>query len=445
MTLKVILNPLNRFTGKQSAAGVVLFFCTLLALIWANSPLVHYYHELWHYTFLIGFGDYVISNTLHHWINDGLMAMFFFVVGLELKREIMAGELSSPKQALLPLMAAVGGMVVPALIFVAFNPHRPENAGWGIPMATDIAFALSILALVGSRAPLSLKVFLTALAIADDIGAVLVIAFFYTSDISFMNLATGILFMAVLIVANYMGVRNSIFYGIVGIGGLWLAFLMSGVHATIAGVLAAFTIPARTKINEVAFTARLKELVKEFTAIPPNNVTLLEPRQVEVIGKIKNLTLEADTPLQRLEHGMHSLVAFVVMPLFALANAGITIHGAFIDDLIHPVSLGVLLGLLAGKLIGVAGVSFLMVKLKLASLPRGMTWRHMIGAGFLAGVGFTMSLFITNLAFSDDATLNTLAKSGILLASLVAGLIGFFILRSDKKSFRAGESQLNES
>lgn len=441
--INIILNPLSRFMGNQSSAGIVLFICALAALIWANSPLAHVYHELWHVEFSIGFGENVISNSLHHWINDGLMAMFFFVVGLELKREIIGGELSSPSQAILPLVAALGGMIVPALIFFAFNPSEPERNGWGIPMATDIAFALSILSLLSNRVPVTLKVFLTALAIADDLGAVLVIAFFYTSDISLINLGTGILFIGVLLTANYLGVRNTVFYGLVGIGGVWLAFLMSGVHATIAGVMAAFAIPARTKIDEISFTKRLKELVSDFVAIPPNNVTLLEPMQVEVIGKIKSLTQEADTPLQRLEHGMHPLVAFVVMPLFALANAGITFGDNFLNDMLHPVSLGVAAGLLAGKFIGVAGAVFLMTKLKLAALPKNTTRRHIIGIGFLAGVGFTMSLFITNLAY-QDVILNNLAKAGILIASLIAGLTGFLILRTGKSVFHATNSHLSD-
>lgn len=441
--INVILNPLSRFIGNQSSAGIVLFICTLVAMIWANSPFAETYHNLWHVEFSIGYGDHIMSNTLHHWINDGLMAMFFFVVGLELKREIIGGELSSPSQAILPLVAAVGGMVVPALIFLAFNPAAPARSGWGIPMATDIAFALSILSLLSNRVPVSLKVFLTALAIADDLGAVLVIAFFYTSDISLINLGTGILFMGVLLTANYLGVRNTVFYGLVGIGGVWLAFLMSGVHATIAGVLAAFAIPARTRINEETFTKRLKELVGEFTSIPPNNVTLLEPAQVAVIGKIKNLTQEADTPLQRLEHGMHPLVAFVVMPLFALANAGITFGDNFLNDIIHPVSLGVAAGLIVGKFIGVTGTVFVMTRLKLAPLPNQANWRHIIGIGLLAGVGFTMSLFITNLAFKDD-TLNNLAKAGILIASLIAGLTGFLILRTGNSHFHATNAHFDD-
>lgn len=426
--IDVLLKPINRFIKSETTAGVVLFTSTIGALIWANTMFAATYHHLWHEQFAIQLGEYSIANTLHHWINDGLMAMFFFVVGLELKREIVGGDLASPGQAALPLAAAVGGMIVPAVIFIFFNRSAPENNGWGIPMATDIAFALGILSLLGNRVPVALKIFLTALAIADDLGAVLVIAFFYTSDISMTSLFTGGVFMAILIVANLLGVRSVVFYGIVGIGGLWLAFLMSGVHATIAGVLAAMTIPARTKIDETKFEQRLRSYVNEFTAIPPNDVTLLEPEQMHVIEKIKSLTKAADTPLQRLEHSLHPIVALVVLPLFALSNAGIEFSTNFYNRLIHPISLGVIMGLFLGKFAGITLTCWLMVKLKLTKLPAGVNWRHIIGVSFLGGIGFTMSMFITNLAY-EDASLAQLSKSGILVGSVLAGLTGFIVLR----------------
>jgi NhaA family Na+:H+ antiporter len=294
-------------------------------------------------------------------------------------------------------------------------------------MATDIAFALGVLALLGKRIPLSLKIFITALAIADDLGAVLVIAFFYTSHISFLNLGIGVGFLSVLIAANVLGVRNATFYGLIGIFGVWLAFLLSGVHSTIAGVLAALTIPARPKINELDFTQKLKTYTQEFLQIPPNDVTLLEREQVYVIEKIKKLAMAADTPLQRLEYGLHGLVALFVMPLFALANAGITISTESFTQ-IHTVAAGTFIGLLLGKFIGVVGFSWLMVKLKWATLPSDIRWKHIIGAGFLAGIGFTMSLFVTNLAFDDPALISQ-AKFGILIASVVAGTVGYSILR----------------
>lgn len=425
--IDTLLKPFNRFIHSESTAGIFLLICSVVALILANSPWSEAYHHLWEYEFSIGFAGHVVSNSLHHWISDGLMAMFFFVVGLELKREIMGGELSSPKNAILPLAAAVGGMVVPALIYAFFNYGKPSISGWGIPMATDIAFALGVLSLLGNRVPLSVKIFLTALAIADDLGAVLVIALFYTSEISTINLTTGAVFMIVLLTANYLGVRSTLFYGIVGIGGLWLAFLMSGVHATVAGVLAALTIPARTKIDEVGFVRRLRLYVSEFERIPPNDVSLLEPEQLHLVEKIKSLTKAAGTPLQQLEHALHPVVLFVVMPVFALANAGISFEGVSLQGAVTSASMGVFFGLLAGKFIGVVGTSWLFVKMGWARLPGDMTFKNICGLGLLAGIGFTMSLFITNLAL--EAPMVALeAKIGILTASLLAGIAGFIVL-----------------
>jgi Na+:H+ antiporter, NhaA family len=421
--------PLNRFIAHESTAGLLLFVSALIALVWANSPFSATYFHLWEYEFAVRLAGYTVANSLHHWINDGLMAMFFFVIGLELKREIMAGELSAPRQAILPLAAAVGGMLVPTLIFVALNPGPPNVTGWGIPMATDIAFVLGILALLGNRVPVSLKIFLTALAIVDDLGAVLVIAVFYTSEISLMNLGAGGVFLAILLLANYLGIRNTVFYGLVGIGGLWLAFLLSGVHATIAGVLAALSIPARSKIDERGFTQRLRYYLHEFEHIEPNDVTLLEPAQMHVLDQIKRLIRAADTPLQRLEHALYPLVSFVVMPVFALANAGISFTTISAEALFHPVSVGIFLGLLLGKFGGVVGACWIMIRLGWASLPSDVQWKQMYGLGVLAGMGFTMSLFITTLAY-ESADLILHAKMGILVASLLAGVMGYVLLKT---------------
>lgn len=397
-------------------------------MIISNSPWADAYHSWWEHEFSILFAGYGLSKSLHHWINDGLMAMFFFVIGLELKREVVGGELASPRNAILPLAAAVGGMLVPACIFILFNPTSPAQDGWGIPMATDIAFALGILSILGKRVPLSIKIFLTALAIIDDLGAVLVIALFYTSDISMFNLVTGAVFLALLVAGNYAGVRSTWFYALIGIGGLWFAFLMSGVHATVAGVLAALAIPARNKIDEVAFSARLRKYVDEFERIPPNDSTLLEAEQRHVVEKIELLTKAADTPLQRLEHALHPVVLFIIMPIFAFSNAGVSLGGLSFQEFVHPVTLGVFFGLLAGKFLGVVGMSWICIKLKWAELPSDVTFRHVIGVGFFAGIGFTMSLFITNLAFSSPE-LVVHAKFGILAASFVAGLVGFLFLK----------------
>jgi NhaA family Na+:H+ antiporter len=425
---KILVIPLTRFIHNSTTSGILLFAVAVAALILANSPFEAAYHQFWEHTLSIGYDKHIVSKTLHHWINDGLMSIFFFVIGLELKREVMAGELSRPKDAILPITAGLGGMIIPALFYLALNSTGAASAGWGIPMATDIAFALGILYLLGDKIPISLKIFLTALAIADDIGAVLVIAFFYTSEINLTSLLYGGGFFGVLLVGNLLGVRSIVFYGIVGIGGLWMAFLLSGVHATIAGIIVAMTIPANVKIEDSHFITKMKALVSNFEQSIPNQVTLLTHDQLEIVEKIRFYSLSALTPLQRLEYAMHPLVAFIVMPIFALANAGITFSGGFAENMISHVSLGVILGLVAGKFIGIVGFAKIIVKLKIAPLPEGINWRHIYGAALLAGVGFTMSLFITDLAF-DDPTLIIQSKIGIFTASILGGIGGFLILR----------------
>lgn len=425
---KLLIVPFTRFINNSTTSGILLFATAVIALFLANSSFQEAYHRFWEHTFSIGYDDYVLSKSLHHWINDGLMSIFFFVIGLELKREIMAGELSRPKDAILPIAAGLGGMIMPAIMFFILNSSGDTSSGWGIPMATDIAFALGILYMLGDKVPISLKVFLTALAIADDLGAVIVIAFFYTSEISTLSLLFGGGFFLILILANVLGVRNIFFYAVVGIGGLWLAFMLSGVHATIAGVIAALTIPANVKIQDKQFVVKMNALTNDFEKSTPNNVTLLTHDQLHIVEKIRFYSKAALTPLQRLEHSMHPLVAFVVMPIFALANAGITFSGSFADNLVSNVSLGVILGLVLGKFIGIIAVSKLLIKLKLATLPAGVTWRHLYGAAVLAGVGFTMSLFITDLAFVNPDYIIQ-AKIGIFVASVICGISGFLILR----------------
>ena len=425
---KILVRPIARFINNSTTSGILLFASAVIALFLANSPFHDAYHHFWEHTFSIGFDELVLSKSLHHWINDGLMAIFFFVIGLELKREIMAGELSRPKDAVLPIFAALGGMVIPALFYLTLNASGDTSAGWGIPMATDIAFALGILYMLGDKVPVSLKVFLTALAIADDLGAVLVIAFFYTSDISTISLLVGGGFLAILVLANALGVRSIVFYGMVGIGGLWLAFLLSGVHATIAGVIAALTIPANVKLQDKQFVIKMNTLTNDFAKSAPNNVTLLTHDQLDIVEKIRFYSKAALTPLQRLEHAMHPLVAYIVMPIFALANAGITFSGNFADNLVSNVSLGVILGLALGKFIGIVAITKILIRLKLAVLPDGLNWRHIYGVAILAGVGFTMSLFITDLAFVDPVHI-VQAKIGIFIASIICGIGGFLVLR----------------
>lgn len=414
-------------------AGVLLLFGTAVALLMANSPWGPEWETFWHWELGFELGSWHLSNSLLHWINDGLMALFFFVVGLELKREFMAGSLSSPQAALLPMIAAVGGMVVPALIYRLVAPAGPAEAGWGIPMATDIAFAVGILTLLGSRVPPAVKLFVSALAIADDLGAVLVIALFYTSSIDLWNLGAGIFFLAILIGANRIGVRSPLFYGIVGIGGIWLSFLASGIHASIAGVLIAFTIPARPRMNEATFVERLRKLTDEFLAIPPNKVSLLEPAQMENIQQIQRLTRYADTPLQRIEHAVSPFVQLAVVPLFALANAGIEVPLDSPETWASPVTWGIAFGLLAGKTIGILGSTMILLGFKWVHLPEGMNRQHLVGAALLCGIGFTMSLFITGLAFGEGELAHQ-AKMGILTASVAAAVLGSLVLLKSKPS-----------
>jgi Na+:H+ antiporter, NhaA family len=421
-----ITEPASKFIHQEHTSGIVLFISVLVAITWVNSPFTHAYHQLWDIKFSLGFGAHVLDHSLHLWINDGLMAIFFFVIGLELKREFMAGELSSLKKASLPMVAALGGMMVPALIYFVINKGTASEHGWGIPMATDIAFALALLSVAGKHIPSSIKVFLSALAVADDLGAVLVIAIFYSSHIDFAPLTIGVCLLTILLAGNKLGIRSIIFYLVIGFA-VWVAFLLSGVHATIAGVLVAFTIPARTRINEQSFAGNLRKLLTAFEQQIPNNSTLTTPEQHHTIEKIKKLSADAETPLQKIEYGLHPWVAFMVMPLFALANAGIIIGADFFSSLLNPISMGVMIGLVAGKFVGVLLATWLMVKLG-AQLPVKSNWKQITGVALLAGVGFTMSLFISGLAFSH-ADIVDQAKYGILLASLLAGILGVIVLK----------------
>jgi NhaA family Na+:H+ antiporter len=423
-----IVRPFQDFAHKQSSGGILLIAATAVALAWANSPWAGSYTALWHTKLTVGIGDFSLSKDLTHWINDGLMAVFFFVVGLEIKREVLVGELSSVRNAALPIAAAVGGAVIPALIYVAINAGGKGLAGWGIPMATDIAFALGVLALLGERAPLALKVFLTALAIVDDIVAVLVIALFYTSEISWGALGVGAAFLAALVVANLIGVGRTLVYAMLGVG-LWLCFLLSGVHATIAGVLLALTVPAISFINPDAFLDRSRYVLDRFEEAGEKgeNVLANEERQA-ALHALNHAAYRLEPPLHELEHALHPWVVFAIMPVFALANAGVQLGGGIGDALRSPVALGIVAGLVIGKQLGITLFAWLVVRSGLSELPEGIGWRHVYGAGWLAGIGFTMSLFITDLAFSDTSLVDA-AKLGILVASLVAGVVGYSILR----------------
>jgi Na+:H+ antiporter, NhaA family len=423
-----IVRPFQDFAHKQSSGGILLIAATVVALLWANSPWAESYAALWQTKLTVGLGEFSLSKDLTHWINDALMAVFFLVVGLEIKRELLVGELSSVRSAALPIAAAVGGAVVPALIYIAINAGTEGAAGWGIPMATDIAFALGVLALLGERAPVALKVFLTALAIVDDIVAVLVIAFFYTAEISWGALGVGGLFLAALVMANLIGVGRTLVYAVLGVG-LWLAFLLSGVHATIAGVLLAFTVPASSFINPGAFLERSRYVLDRFEKAGEKgeNVLTNEERQA-ALHALNHATYQLEPPLHELEHTLHPWVVFAIMPIFALANAGVTLGGGLAEALVSPVALGIVAGLVLGKQLGITLFAWLAVKLGVSELPVGINWRHVYGGGWLGGIGFTMSLFITDLAFSNGSLVDA-AKLGILAASLIAGVIGWAILR----------------
>ncbi|KAA0993481.1 Na+/H+ antiporter NhaA [Dyadobacter aurulentus] len=427
-----VMKPVSKFIHQEYTSGIVLFLCVVVALIWVNSPFGESYHHVWETSLSVAFAGKAFDHELHIWINDGLMAIFFFVIGLELKREFMAGELSSLKKASLPMVAALGGMLVPAAIYYIFNQGLSSSGGWGIPMATDIAFALGLLSLSGKNIPTSVKVFLSALAVADDLGAVLVIAFFYTAHIEYSYLMFGAGFLVLLVGGNLLGIRHTLFYLLIGIA-VWACFLFSGVHATIAGVLVAFTIPARTKINEVEYLEQIHSQARQFEVAIPLHGPLMTSDQHHIIEEIKRVSIDAQTPLQKIEYGLHPWVAFLIMPLFAIANSGMHIGSDFFSALFNPVSAGVMVGLVVGKLVGVFGFTWLMVRMGIADLPRMVNWKHIFGVALLAGVGFTMSLFVTNLAFADQQHIEA-AKYGILLASLVSGAAGIIYLRSISKT-----------
>ena len=426
--------PIKLFMGREKSGGIVLILSVTLAMILANSNIAEsYFHFFEQEVGFIVNGEPYLNYSLHHWINDGLMAMFFFVVGLELKREFIGGELADIRNTILPIGAAIGGMIVPALIFLSMNIGTPQTMGWGIPMATDIAFALGVVYLLGDKVPASAKLFLTTLAIVDDLGAVLVIAFFYTSELSIASLLFGLCFLAVMFIGNRLGIKSLFFYAVLGIGGVWVTFLLSGIHATIAAVLAAFMIPADAKINESVYLKRMKKLTRRFEKEEPNEVRTLEEGQVDVLTHIQHDTTIAIPLLQQLEHKMSPIVTFLIMPIFAIANAGISFTDLSLSDIFSThVALGVTLGLLLGKPIGIIGATFLMVKMRWATLPSAITRRTLLGLGMLASIGFTMSMFISTLAFTDDL-LMTQAKLGIFLASILGGIGGYVLLNKKSK------------
>lgn len=434
--MKRILTPIWDFIQKEINSGIVLLVVTFLALLIANSPFSdHYFHFFENIKIGIDFDAWVLKKSLSHWINDGLMAIFFFLVGLEIKREILIGELSSIKNALFPLIAALGGMVVPAVFFTIINFNSPEYLnGWAIPMATDIAFALGILALLKSKVPVELKIFLTSLAIVDDLGAVLTIAFFYSDTIALGYVAWAISALILLFILNKLGVRLMWLYVIIGITMVWYPLLKSGIHATIAGVLLAMTIPARRKMNTYNFIKTIRENMDEMPCCQPSeNTTMLNQIQYSIIEDTEKQCDAVISPLQKLEHNLHDVTLYAIMPLFAFANTGIQFDKFdFSYFFTSRLSIGIFLGLFLGKVVGISLFTFVFQKLKIINIPKSLSWKHIIGAGFLAGIGFTMSIFITDLAFQDPSLIVT-SKIAILLTSVASGLVGYFIIKSQSK------------
>jgi NhaA family Na+:H+ antiporter len=414
---------LERFVHSETSGSALLFGATVVALVWANSPWSASYFALWKFPLKLGSRS-IFSMDLHHWIDDGLMVLFFLVVGLEIKREIVKGELSSSRQAALPIMAALGGMILPALLYFAFNRSGPGARGWGIPMATDIGFALGVLALLGKRIPPSLRVFMLALAIVDDVGAILVIAFFYTPQISLGALLTAGGLLALLVVVAMRRVSISI-YVVVGFF-FWAAVLSSGVHATIAGVILGLVAPIRPKFRPEELAESVEPLLRNFrTQILSQDKSSAEG----TLTALDQLLSGTDSIAERLERNVHPWVCFLVLPLFALASAGVSLSTEQLKMAFwSPIALGIFLGLVAGKAVGIVAFSFLAVQSKIATMAEGLTWPGIAGVGILAGVGFTVALFISGLSFGDDISIAT-AKVAVFAASLAAGTIGYFYLR----------------
>ena len=426
---------LHSFLESQTSGGLVLLICTVIALVVANVPALQHLQELWHIEAGISIGNFKIEMSVMHWINDALMAVFFFVVGLEIKREMLVGELSSVKKATLPIFAALGGMLVPAAIYAIFNHGTPTSNGWGIPMATDIAFAVGVISILGKRCPSALKIFLLALAIVDDLGAIIVLALFYPShELNFVFMGLALVVFLILILFNKMKVNSPYVYMMFGLV-LWYFVFRSGIHATIAGVLLAITIPSKTTINEVRFFVKVKHLLEKFKENGNSEVEVLaNPKQMEVIHDI-NEEVDAINPLMhRFESALHPISHFLIIPLFALANAGVTLDGSILQMSPMPAVVpGIFFGLLLGKPIGITLFSYISVKTRLAELPGGVPWKQIFAIGMVAGIGFTMSIFVDNLAFSDPVHLN-LGKAAILVTSFVSAICGMLaVLLTTKK------------
>lgn len=423
--VKALRLPLQRFIHTEETGAVVLLLAAAAALALANSPLSAQYADLWHTKITLDLHILTITEDLQHVVNDGLMALFFFVVGLEIKRELVHGELSTFRRAALPVVAAIGGMAIPALIYIAFNPTGEASRGWGIPMATDIAFALGVLALLGRRLPPELRVFLLGLAVFDDLGAIAVIAIFYVDAISWLDLSLALATFAAMGAFVRMGYRSPILYTILFFI-MWQFFLHSGVHATLAGVLAATLVPAGGGVDRDEYARRVQALIREFRRATTQHK---DDEAQAIAEEIESLSRGTEGPMERLESTIHPWVSFLVLPIFALANAGITFTSETVTAATSSnVTMGIAAGLLAGKIVGIVGFTWLALRMRLAILPRTVNWAHILGVAALCGMGFTVSLFVSAIAF-NDADLVDQAKIGVFGASLIAGAAGYLTLR----------------
>ena len=429
MVQKIILSPFQKFVKIESFSGILLLLATVLALIWANSPYSESYQALWQYKVGFTTESFELNKPLILWINDGLMAIFFFLIGLEIKREFLIGELNSAKKLAFPLFGALGGIIAPVTFFFILNQNPETLKGWGIPMATDIAFSLALLKVLGNRVPLSLKVFLTAFAIVDDLGAVLVIAIFYSSTIQLELLGMAFLLLGVLYFLsfkNYYSKFLMIFLGII----IWVLFLKSGIHPTLAGILLAFSVPIRQKIKTPEFIDNLVTITNNIKEASVLKKPILSKEQIQEIDDLEDWASKYQSPLQHLEHSLHDWVAYMVIPIFALANSGVVLNNGF--ELENLLIINIVISLVLGKSIGITAVVLLAKKLKLIEVPSDISTRHIVGVSFLAGIGFTMAIFIASLAFADSPIYIDSAKIGILVGSFIAALIGYIILRWKK-------------
>ena len=426
MIKKVLLTPFQKFVKIESFSGILLLLATIIALVWANSSFGSYYEALWQYKLGFTSESFELSKPLILWVNDGLMAIFFFLIGLEIKREFLIGELNSVKKLAFPLFGAVGGVVIPVILYLILNQNPETIKGWGIPMATDIAFALAVLNVLGNRVPLSLKVFLTAFAIVDDIAAVLVIAIFYSSGINIVMLIVAALLLGVLYFLSYRGFYSK--FILISLGTIiWVLFLKSGVHPTLAGILLAFSVPVMQKIKTKDFVDNLQEITDDIKQASVLEKPILSNEQIEAIDNLEDWTNKYQSPLQHLEHKLHDWVAYFIVPVFALANAGVILNSdiAFENALI----INIVICLVLGKSIGISFVVLLAKKLKLIQVPNDINNQQIVGVSFLAGIGFTMAIFIASLAFSESPQYIDSAKIGILIGSLVSAIVGYLVLR----------------